>query len=85
MVGLTKHSFLFLIERVPDEKICRQCNYQMRRGQICYSRKRQKYLCLRCALRLNYLTEVEVSNFLVNENIMSEPTAMVRNIVQLTV
>lgn len=53
MISNTQH--IYIIERKPEEKICKECHTQMEKGDIVFSKRKKHYYCVSCALRHKYL------------------------------
>lgn len=47
---------LFLVERKINEKICKQCGHNMKRNDVCFSKRNKQYYCVLCALKLGYVS-----------------------------
>jgi len=57
----------------------------MKKNQLCYSRRHQKYLCIRCAIKLHYLTDKDVSEFLVQSYGTLQPEMMAKSMAKTMV
>lgn len=46
---------LFLIERKVNEKICKQCDVELQKYDVCFSKRNKQYYCATCAISLGYI------------------------------